>query len=234
MSVEREMQALSQFDHTHSLIEELYWKAQMDERQKGVKDEVTLPNLQLIKDSLDILKSDYIPLIEDRDYAFELTRKTTSAFQGKERKVNELTLKLESTKDMLENIQLAVMEVEGQFVDFKLFRKQENAPRVEEIEEVIGELDSLQEEFDLENFTRKTKVTCVDSDQQDGSEQEQRDGFQVLDYPFFELGIEKSYDNPLFLMDDNTCGEVTEHETEYGFQCMDDVMSNHECATFCD
>lgn len=69
VSYGEEVQALSQFDRTNSLVEDLYWKAQFEERQRGVKDEVALPNLQLIKDCLEALKSTYIHLIEDRDYA---------------------------------------------------------------------------------------------------------------------------------------------------------------------
>lgn len=164
VSVENEVQTLSRFDYTHSLIEELYWKAQVEERRKGFRDRVALPNLQCIKDFLETLKIEYLHLIRDQDYAFEFAKKIISAFQGKERKVDELTLELESIKDMLKDTQMALKEEKDQLVDFKHLSKQENEQRAEEIKQVIDELDSLQEEFDLEDFPQKSEVASADLD----------------------------------------------------------------------
>lgn len=97
---------------------------------------------------------------------------------------------------MLENTQVALVEVEEQLADFILSREQENEQKVEEIKQVIGELDSLQQEFDLESVTRKLEVACVDVDQQD-----ERDDFQVFDNPLYEVGAEATYDNSLFVLE---------------------------------
>lgn len=92
ISIEDEVQVQFRVDRTHSLNEE---------RQVGVRGGVTLFNLQFIKDSL--MKSKYLCWIRDRDYASEFAKEAISAFQGKGGKVGELALKLESTKDTLEN-----------------------------------------------------------------------------------------------------------------------------------
>jgi hypothetical protein len=84
---EQIVQVLTRADGTHKLIKDLMWKAQMEERQKGVADGITSAQLRIIKESLEQMKSDYLQLFMDRDLALKFV-------EDKEMEIEELCYQL--------------------------------------------------------------------------------------------------------------------------------------------
>jgi hypothetical protein len=54
---EKIVQVLTRVDGAHKFIEDLMWKTQMEERQKGIADGVTSTQLCIIKEALEQMKS---------------------------------------------------------------------------------------------------------------------------------------------------------------------------------
>jgi len=69
------VQTLTHSDSTHKFIEYLLWSAQLEERQKGLTVGDAIPNLQTIKLALEVMKSNYIHLISNRDLAIKFVEK---------------------------------------------------------------------------------------------------------------------------------------------------------------
>lgn len=88
------MQTLTHFDSRHQFIENPLWKTQVEERQEGVKVGATFSNLHTIEGALEIIKSDYLHLLSDKDHAIKFVEKTFSAFAEKEKEVDEVNLDL--------------------------------------------------------------------------------------------------------------------------------------------
>jgi hypothetical protein len=84
---EQIVQVLTRADGTHKFIEDLMWKAQMEERQKGVADGITSAQLCIIKKALEQMKYDYLQLFMDRDLALKF-------IEDKEREIEELCYQL--------------------------------------------------------------------------------------------------------------------------------------------
>jgi hypothetical protein len=84
---EQIVQVLTRVDGTHKLIKYLMWKAQMEERQKGVADGITSAQLCIIKEPLEHMKSDYLQLFMDRDLVLKFV-------EDKEREIEELCYQL--------------------------------------------------------------------------------------------------------------------------------------------
>jgi hypothetical protein len=80
---EQIVQVLTRAVGAHKFIKDLMWKAQMEERQKGVVDEITSAQLRIMKEALEQMKSDYLQLFMDRDLAIKFT-------EDKEREIEEL------------------------------------------------------------------------------------------------------------------------------------------------
>jgi len=64
---EKIVQVCMREDGAHKFIEDLMWKTQLEERQKGVTGGVTSTQLHIIKKALEQMKSDYLQLFMDRD-----------------------------------------------------------------------------------------------------------------------------------------------------------------------
>jgi hypothetical protein len=84
---EQIVQVLTREDGTHKFIEDLMWKDQMEERQKGVIDGITSAQLHIIKEALEKMKYDYLQLFMDRDLALKF-------IEDKEREIEELCYQL--------------------------------------------------------------------------------------------------------------------------------------------
>lgn len=63
---EKIVQVLTRADDSHKYIEDLIWKTQIEERQKGVASGVTSTQLRSIKEAFENMKSDYLKLLMDR------------------------------------------------------------------------------------------------------------------------------------------------------------------------
>lgn len=74
---------LSHFDHTHNIIEDLFWKAQIEKRQKGIDGGTSLQDLQVIKENLRTLKSDFLSLLSNRNYSIKLVENSLGALNEK-------------------------------------------------------------------------------------------------------------------------------------------------------
>jgi hypothetical protein len=81
------VQVLTRADGTHKFIEDLMWKVQIEERQKGVADGITSAQLHIIKEALEKMKVDYLQLFMDRDLALKFV-------EDKEREIEELCYQL--------------------------------------------------------------------------------------------------------------------------------------------
>jgi hypothetical protein len=93
---EQIVQVLTREDGTHKFIEDLMWKAQMEERQKGVADGITSAQLCIIKEALEQMKYDYLQLFMDRDLALKFV-------EDKEREIEELCYQLSGTLFIIDN-----------------------------------------------------------------------------------------------------------------------------------
>ncbi|KAH9327842.1 hypothetical protein KI387_043776 [Taxus chinensis] len=79
-------------------------------------------------------------------------------------KVDKLTFELKSTKNSLENSQMALWKAEDQIDAVVYFKKQENEARAKETKQVVDELDKFQEDFHLEHCPKKSGVGCTAGD----------------------------------------------------------------------
>jgi hypothetical protein len=84
---EQIMQVLTREDGAHKFIEDLMWRTQLEERQRGVVDGVTSTQLCIIKEDKEQMKSDYLQLFMDRDLALKF-------IEDKEREVKQLHYQL--------------------------------------------------------------------------------------------------------------------------------------------
>jgi hypothetical protein len=66
-------------------------KTQMEERQKGVVDGIISAQLHIIKEALEKMKVDYLPLFMDRELAFKFD-------DDKEREIEEIYYQLSVRK----------------------------------------------------------------------------------------------------------------------------------------
>jgi hypothetical protein len=74
---------LTRTDGAHRSIEELVWRAQMEERHNGMVGGVTGAQLRIIMEALEQLKSDYLQLFMDKDFGVKFA-------EDKDREVEEL------------------------------------------------------------------------------------------------------------------------------------------------
>jgi hypothetical protein len=70
-------------NNTHKFIEDIMWKAQMEEKKKGVVDEITSAQLHIIKEALENMNYDYLELFMDRDLALKFIK-------DKEKEIGEI------------------------------------------------------------------------------------------------------------------------------------------------
>jgi hypothetical protein len=153
---EKIVQVLTRADGTHKFIEDLMWKAQMEERQKGVADGITSAQLHIIKEALEQMKSDYLQLFMDRDLALKF-------IEDKEREIEELCYQLSlahsSSLTAAETPSyLAVVTHEGMSGTHDL-RKE---PLVTIPHKEHSKLQVLEERFDIEDFDRAPVLHCRD------------------------------------------------------------------------
>jgi hypothetical protein len=69
------------------LLEEILWRAQIEERCSGIENGFTISQLHIIKEALEKIKSDYLQLFMDRDLVLKF-------IEDKEREVEELHYQL--------------------------------------------------------------------------------------------------------------------------------------------
>jgi len=110
--------ALTHFDNTHRLMVDYCWKAQG--RHKGIEGELSLVDLQVLKEALVVMKSNYVHLISDRDHLLNLDEIYFDVLRGKEDEVDKLTFELKVTMDFLKSTQMALQESENQVDDLCL------------------------------------------------------------------------------------------------------------------
>jgi hypothetical protein len=134
-------QVLTRTDGAHRFIEDLMWRAQMEERHSGVASGVTSAQLCLINDALEQLKSDYLQLFMDRDLVLKFV-------EDKEREVEELhyqlSVALSSPLTTGTPSSLAVMTQEGMSVTHDVREE----PLMMSLDEEHSELQVLEESLD--------------------------------------------------------------------------------------
>jgi hypothetical protein len=140
------VQVLTRADDTHKFIEDLMWKAQMEERQKGVADGITSAQLCIIKEALEWMKYDYLQLFMDRDLALKLV-------EDKEREIEEFCYQLSLARSSSLTVaetpsSLAIVAHEGMSNTHDLREE----PLVMILHEENLELQVLEEKFDTTEF----------------------------------------------------------------------------------
>jgi hypothetical protein len=153
---EQIVQVLIRADNTHKYIEDLMWKAQMDERQKGVADGITSAQLRIIKEALERMKSDYLQLFIDRDLALKFD-------EDKEREIEELCYQLSlahssSLTTTKTPSSLVAVTHEGMSGTHDLREE----PLVMIPQEEHSELQVFEERFDIEGFDYAPVLHCMD------------------------------------------------------------------------
>jgi hypothetical protein len=153
---EQIVQVLTREDGAHRFIEDLMWKTQMEERQKGVAGGVTSTQLHIIKEALEQMKSDYLQLFMDRDLALKFV-------EDKEREVEELCYQLSlahsSSLTTTETpSSLAVVTHEGMSGTHDLREE----PLVTIPHKEHSELQVLEERYDTEGFDYAPVLHCGD------------------------------------------------------------------------
>jgi hypothetical protein len=142
---EQIVQVLMRADGAHKFIEDLMWKTQLEERQKGVAGGVTSTQLHIIKEALEQMKSDYLQLFMDRDLALKFV-------EDKEREVEELCYQLSlahsSSLTTKTPSSLAIVTHEGVSGTHDLREE----PFVTIPHEEHSELQVLEERYDTEGF----------------------------------------------------------------------------------
>jgi hypothetical protein len=152
---EQIVQVLMREDGAHKFIEDLMWKTQLEERQKGVTGGVTSTQLHIIKEALEQMKSDYLQLFMDRDLALKF-------IEDKEREVEELCYQLSlacsSSLTTETPSSLAAMTHEGVSGTHDLREE----PFVMIPHEEHSELQVLEERYDTEGFDHALVLHCGD------------------------------------------------------------------------
>jgi hypothetical protein len=151
---EQIVQVLTRADGVHRFIEDLMWKTQMEERQRGVVDGVTSNQLCIIKEALEQMKSDYLQLFMDRDLSLKF-------IEDKEREVEELCCQLNLVRSSLLTVaktplSLALMTYEGVIGTHDLREE----PLVMIPHKEHSELQVLEERYDVEGFDHALVLHC--------------------------------------------------------------------------
>lgn len=104
--------ALSHFDNIYKMVEKYFWREQLQRRQKRLQEEFS--HLQVIKEGLRTMKSDYLQLHSDQDHLFDLTQIYSEALRKKEAEVDVCTYDLTNAKDTVEATLVVFHEAENQ------------------------------------------------------------------------------------------------------------------------
>ncbi|GLJ46658.1 hypothetical protein SUGI_0983470 [Cryptomeria japonica] len=84
--------ALSHHDEIHKLVENYIWMIQLERRQKGIEAVSSLDSLQMIKEGMGTIKTNYLHLLSDRDHLLNLVEIDSNALRRKEEEIDDLCL----------------------------------------------------------------------------------------------------------------------------------------------
>ncbi|GLJ36131.1 hypothetical protein SUGI_0724820 [Cryptomeria japonica] len=96
------------------------------------------------------------------------------------------------------------------------FREQENRGRIGFFKEVIKELHRIQQTYDLDSFPKRSSNKFLDQPKLQ-YELGVKDNIQVVDNSLFEVDVDRTFDNPLFKLDE---GVLSDSSDENGIDCM--------------
>ena len=176
--------SLVQFDSTHELVEEIYRKIPRER-----EDDWHVTDLQKAKTALEAKNSDYLYLLSDRDYILKVAEIYVDQRNKERNEIMELKRELKGNREGLDDAQVALQEAENQIRTMNHSRKHENRMRQEFFQEVIDELESIQQMYDLDNFPKQLSSKTSEH-------------FQLVVNPLFEVVADWTSDNPLFLLNE--------------------------------
>ena len=186
--------SLVHYDRTHELVDELYRRIP---REAGRDWNVDV--LQEVKIALETMKSDYLYLLTDRDYILKIAEiHAEQANKGKV-EIDELNRELKHVRMTLDETRFALQGAENQIKFMNQSWEHEDRMRHKFFLEVIDELESIQQTYDLDSCPKQLSNKTSDH-------------FQFIDNPLFEVDADWMSDNPLFMMDEEVSFVCLEEE----------------------
>lgn len=161
--------SLVQYDNTHKLVEELYRKIP----REGEGD-WHVADLQKVNTALESMKSDYLYLLTDRDYILKVAKIYAAQSSREKDEIEDLNRTLKYVGEKLSETQFSLQKAENQIKFMEHSREHENRIRQEFFQEVIDELESIQQMYDLDSCPKRLSSKT--------SEQ-----FELVDNPLFEF-----------------------------------------------
>ena len=104
-----------------------------------------------LKTTLESMESDYLCLLFDKDYTLKIVGSYINQLNKDRTKIKELNKELKYVREALVDTQFSLQEVENQIQSTNHFREHEHKERQEFFIEVIDELDSIQQMYDLDS-----------------------------------------------------------------------------------
>lgn len=145
------------------------------------------------------LKSDYLCLLSDRDYILKVAENYVGQLREKENEVNKLNRELKDAREALDNTRVVLHETKKLIVVTNQSREQENKERHEFFQEVIKELDSIRQIYDLDSCPNKSSNKILDH-------------FQLVDNSLFEIDSDWTFDNPLFELEEKDPTDLNDED----------------------
>ena len=101
--------SLVHYDNTHRMVKDLYRKA-----QKRVEGDWLVADLQVVKTTLESMKSDYLCFLSDGDYILQVVGIYVDQSSKGKNEIMKLNRELQYAHNALDDTQIAFQKVENQ------------------------------------------------------------------------------------------------------------------------
>ena len=145
------------------------------------------------------MKSDYLYLLTDKDYILKIAEIYAKQENRGKDEIDELNRELKHVRKALDEARFSLQGVENQIKVMNQSQKHEDRMRQDFFLEVIDELESIQQTYDLDSCPKRLSNKTSDH-------------FQLIDNSLFEVVVDWTSDNPLFMIDEGVSLVCLEEE----------------------
>ena len=160
---------LVQLDSTHELVEQIYKKV-----PKEGESDWHVAELRKAKKTLETMRSDYLYLLSNRDYILKVAEIYAAQSKQEKDEIEDLNRTLKYAQEALSETQFSLQRAENQIKLMEHFQEHENRVRQEFFQDVIDELESIQQIYDLDSCPKWLSSKTSKH-------------FQLVDNPLFEV-----------------------------------------------